>query len=385
MSNNINKIYNDEIYEMAVEELRDALSAQELQDLIEGAAISTETATAALRAAIALGYCRLYGIDLGEEEGVLPTPVALAAANGLQVEVDTLRQEAETLPQRWDDTEETRERDELCLDLLRGRMDVQAAFIAVEEALAEAQCQGEISWEQYAKETDALVAGLDKLDQTFQQREILEILSSVTDYPLLRNWRQMLADEFRPAQFWWLDGQLESVAQQLTDAFVREAPSPEAWRRVREAKRLREAQKAALLRMCLLRAVFTRRIAAASEATSATLAWTSPDGRFQALCRVALGGTLPGKLTLYFMQTTGEPAPELTNAPVWWAGIASSISQEGSAVFEAEKLRKALEGNQMPELLVGPQQQLWLLTPASVQALTQYQTDEYAEPGSATS
>lgn len=110
----------------------------------------------------------------------------------------------------------------------------------------------------------------------------------------------------------------------------------------------------------------------------------SPDGQYQAVCRVIARDALPQKLTLYFMQATGEPAPELADAPVNLAGIASTISQAGTAELDVEKLRQTLEAQHLAELRVGPEHQAWLLTSESVQLIQERGGQQNAPPGPGT-
>ncbi|MCS7159344.1 MAG: hypothetical protein RMJ19_02630, partial [Gemmatales bacterium] len=187
----------EEIRKTVADDLYDALSGTKLQSLLDGAPADQETHTQALEAAVALGYCRLYDITLGEEDGVLPKAIAQVAAVALASQLDNLIQDAENLPQRWDETEEPSERDELCLSLLEERMNAQAAYIAIEEALLEAQSEGEISWAEYSMTLDSLIQRLEQIDQALRTPDRLHILSTVAHYPLLRNWRQMLGGDYR--------------------------------------------------------------------------------------------------------------------------------------------------------------------------------------------
>ncbi|MDW8223309.1 MAG: hypothetical protein RMJ82_10200 [Gemmatales bacterium] len=359
----------EEIRKTVADDLYDALSGTKLQSLLDGAPADQETHTQALEAAVALGYCRLYDITLGEEDGVLPKAIAQVAAVALASQLDNLIQDAENLPQRWDETEEPSERDELCLSLLEERMNAQAAYIAIEEALLEAQSEGEISWAEYSMTLDSLIQRLEQIDQALRTPDRLHILSTVAHYPLLRNWRQMLGGDYRFAQFWWLSGQLERWAEALTQHAEAELPSASVWQQVRRVEYARYENALLLLRLFLLNKVFTKRIAAAGETLTVTLRWLSPDGQYEAVCSLSANEQFPELLRLHFLRATGEAAPELVGAPVSWAHVVTCITEDGVAAFPGADLEASLKAQQPPELVVGSNMQVWSLDPESVEVL----------------
>lgn len=140
---------NNDVLAIYVQELNEILAQQELHEILAGVPLTPAHQASALRAAIALGYCRLFGADLGDEDGALPLPIAKAATTALHDLIDDAAKRAQTLAHDWDSTDEPVERDELCVRLLLDRMDIHAAYIAVDEALLEAYGDQEISWQEY--------------------------------------------------------------------------------------------------------------------------------------------------------------------------------------------------------------------------------------------
>src|SRR5437588_12822022 len=90
---------------------------------------------AAYRLALALGRCRLYGIDPGSDLGApLTVELAAAAARELVRQVADWTAEAERLGERWDSASDPAEADEFCARLLGARMDAWAAGGSIDEA-----------------------------------------------------------------------------------------------------------------------------------------------------------------------------------------------------------------------------------------------------------
>src|SRR4051794_13480033 len=102
-----------------LEDLREALAQAELDefDAPGPAGVSSEGArTAAYDLAVALGRCRLFGVEPGDElDGTLPGAVALAAASVLEGHLRGWAEEARTLGQHWDETADPVEAEDLCL------------------------------------------------------------------------------------------------------------------------------------------------------------------------------------------------------------------------------------------------------------------------------
>src|SRR5947209_6075178 len=92
---------------------------------------------AAYRAAVAWGRSRLFGVALGDWDGVLALPLARAAARRLIEALRGLRQRADNLPTFWEQADDIEAREEY-LSLLEGRMAAWAVFVALDEAQLDA-------------------------------------------------------------------------------------------------------------------------------------------------------------------------------------------------------------------------------------------------------
>ena len=163
---------------------------------------SPEAESRALDAAVACGYCRLFG---GEPpEFAFPAALAPVAATRLVTLVDASASNAENLPAAWDAAIPA-DANGLVADLLQARMDCWAALEtldAIDEELPD---------------DAALAAGIASCDEAVSRFDRalfknLDFLATLTDTPLLANWRLSLAPAYRDPLPWWLDGTLEVAA-----------------------------------------------------------------------------------------------------------------------------------------------------------------------------
>jgi hypothetical protein len=283
-----------------------------------------------------LGYCRLFGADLGDEDGALPLPIAKAATTALHDLIDDAAKRAQTLAHDWDSTDEPIERDELCVRLLLDRMDIHAAYIAVDEALLEAYGDQEISWQEYDSSLQALTEKVEQLDTALQQSGNLEILSTVAHLPLIENWRIPLTEDHQALMPWWLSGLLSEVAQVSMQEALKRMPSAGIWQAVARAVTDKEERQLAALKLLLLMTLRAR-VAAAPAGQPVIIRWVSPDGQYEAHC-VLVQDKRPEQIEIVFMTRAGEPALGLSNQPVWLADLESKISAEGKAWFPSDDL-----------------------------------------------
>jgi hypothetical protein len=348
---------NNDVLAIYVQELNEILAQQELHEILAGVPLTPAHQASALRAAIALGYCRLFGADLGDEDGALPLPIAKAATTALHDLIDDAAKRAQTLAHDWDSTDEPIERDELCVRLLLDRMDIHAAYIAVDEALLEAYGDQEISWQEYDSSLRALTDKVEQLDTALQQSENLEILSTVAHLPLIENWRILLTEDHQALMPWWLSGLLSEVAQVSMQEALKRMPSAEIWQAVARAVTDKEERQLAALKLLLLMTLRAR-VAAAPAGQPVIIRWVSPDGQYEALC-VLVQDKRPEQIEIVFMTSAGEPALGLSNQPVWLADLESKISAEGKAWFPSDGLLQALESGKPPCLAVGSSREVW--------------------------
>ncbi|GAB4139757.1 MAG: hypothetical protein Kow0040_28060 [Thermogutta sp.] len=301
-----------------VHQLREALAAPELEKFDS---VPDEAAEhAAAQVATALGYCRVFGLDAGEDEGVLPVPEALGAANALMREITNLRRAVDTLPEQWDNAP-IGEEEAVCVDIVVRRMDVWTASIALNEAALEAMFEGDPMAERLCQSLDALGEAVTSLDSLMKKEENLELLSTLVDTELLRNWRTLLVEPYASLPPYWLDGTLEETAERVRrelELFLSQTgvPATAAGGRRSAASVIRDITPIAL--------------AADTPAPSdpvVMLRWRSPSGYVAVLpCPRKPFHGQKVKLTVY--RPDEEPANELAGARVDCAGIGGLLGPD---------------------------------------------------------
>jgi hypothetical protein len=324
----------------AAEELRAALAQPDLSG-----------AQAAYRLAVALGRCRLFGVEPGADlDGTLPAELALPAAATLAGQLEVLTEEARQLGPRWDCAVDPIEADGLCVDLLDARMEAWAALSAIDEANRACRDAGEPGEVPLAQALDHVHDRLEAFDSVLAEQ--VDILATVADTRLLDNWRGLLGAEHRRRLPWWLDGRLEQAARAAMARAAATQPDPTAWRLLAERVRRERAGHP-------VRALPTLVDAPGAEAIPGNvLRWSSPDRRWLAELR------LPGQSTaeqevevqlLLFVTSQPEAQPgELQDLPAWLGGVHSIIDQ-GQARFTLARLRQA----QSLDLRVGDPAEDW--------------------------
>ena len=167
----------------------------------------------------ALGYCRLFAIDLPEEIGTklrspLPAELLVPAIEETLLMLATATDDARSLPMRFDNAVPPNDQP-LCISLLQSLMELWAIFIVVDdEYQLHLNAQQNLAFPFHAwmrRLLDAFAA----LDDVTQQEEQVFLLSVATELPLLENWRTTLAEPYRDPLPWWLDGTLEEAAAQV--------------------------------------------------------------------------------------------------------------------------------------------------------------------------
>jgi hypothetical protein len=193
-------------------EWRLALADPNLTRCAEGD-VSAAAEGAAYRAAVALGRSRLFGVALGDWDGVLAVPLARAAARRLTECLRRLRKRADDLGTFWDKAEDDSEAREECLNLLEGRMEVWATFVALDEAQLDALAHslpGHAELVAACRQAQLELAPAD--EALLRQKDILSVAAGTE---LLANWRRLLVEPYSLSLPWWLDGTLEEAAEWL--------------------------------------------------------------------------------------------------------------------------------------------------------------------------
>lgn len=195
-----------------VEQLRESLADPVLDEFDDNP--SAEAKQAALRVATNLGYCRLFGIEAGEADGILPVAEAIGAAEALANFLDESITQVTRYPEEWDNTL-GEEAEDLTIEILERRMDAWAAHVAISEAALWATV-GRASGISYLLEArERYQAKLRQLDELMQTPEVIELLSTVTGTHVLENWRAQLVEPYSLSLPYWLDGTLEAVAKRV--------------------------------------------------------------------------------------------------------------------------------------------------------------------------
>ena len=364
-----------------LEELQEALDAAPLEEFEnrEPKEVSEEAKRAAYQLAVALGRCRVFGVQVPADiDGTLHPPVAVAAA---EVGIQYLRQwteRAHRLGQDWD-ASEPEIAETLCAETLEFLMETLFVMESLSEAFEADLEQGgsQDLWDAVGNYTEAL----RELDRALQTPENLALLSSVVRLPLLENWRQSLAGEYKEVLPWWLDGTLEKVDQQITEYCRRTLPSGEVWRKMMgiQIPSPPEVQQPELVRPAVsfrrrwhevivqLPAPMAMAAKPAVEAPEIAVAhWRSPDGKYQADLPIPLRPVVGEKVYVKIVRTVDNlEAVELAGQPVVLAGLQTVLDEKGRAAFSLEDLQAAAQSAD-PILKVGPGLTPWEELPLEV-------------------
>ncbi len=168
---------------------------------------------AAYRAAVAWGRSQLFGVKLGDWDGVLESLLARAAARRLTWCLEHLKLRAAKLAEFWNRADTDIEAREESLSLLESRMDAWAVFVALDEAQLDALTHTLPGRAELSAECRQAQDALAQTDAAL--REQADFLSVAAGTQLLDNWRRLLVEPYRLSSPWWLDGSLERVAERL--------------------------------------------------------------------------------------------------------------------------------------------------------------------------
>lgn len=188
-------------------QLRAVLAHPALQDT--GAPSTPQQAQAALWLATAMGRCRVFGVPVHDVQDVLPVHMAAEAAKESIVQ---LRDQATLVAELSAKGDRGDMENDCALEagrLFFVRMDLWAAYVAIDEAY-ESVVHG------FAVDTVGLRALLEELiDATTKLDEAMEAhmdtLCTAAETNMFDNWRGLLAEPYRTAPPWWLDGTVEKA------------------------------------------------------------------------------------------------------------------------------------------------------------------------------
>lgn len=306
-----------------------------------------QSRAAALRLAVAIGRCRLFDVEAGEMDGLLPANAATAAAAELAVVLERERDDAISFPRRFDDADPF-EAEDLCEGVLEQRMSAWAAFVAIEEAYEDAEDSADPNLAALQSAIEDALTSLERFDDLLTQDEFLSLLSVATASRLLDNWRAMLAPPHRDPLPWWLDGTLEEVARRTAELLE----STAVITAVKEGKSVRPWF-----------AVAAVAAAAPAAGESPFLGWTSPDGGAAAILTRTAGS--PDDLAVIeFSDQNAKPLVELAGRSVRLGDLNSIVDASGGAPFRAGDLSDLASRRPIPpDLLVGDEGAVWKFSP----------------------
>jgi hypothetical protein len=341
---------------------RAALRQPELRRLEQSGAgaFDAEVDEAAFRLALALGEAQLFGVALGEDDGILPAATAIAAARGLVAVIEQGLGLVESLGQSWDEARTGSEAEDLAAGLLEMRMKVWAAYEAVAEAEREAVADQDSQVADLSDRLDAAAGRIIELDEALQAE--LGILSTIADLPLLENWRRMLAAPHRDPMPWWLDGRLEAEAERVGLEAKTWMPDADQWRNIREIAARNQAEKPISLS---LEEWLPREVLAAASDEDAIpplgYRFDDPRGHYEAMLLVP-ESLPPGKSLVLrcFERESGKEAQALKGERVFLAGVSRDLDSHGMAVFSYKEL--AERGGHL-RLSIGDPPVAWIRRP----------------------
>lgn len=351
-----------------------ALNADALEPYYSELTEDDAAREAAFHLAVALGRCRLFGADLGENDGTLPANVATGAAHHATRRAQAWQAAVARLAERFDTAADDLEAELLCIDLLECRQNCWAVVEALDEAILAAE-SGEVATVSQLKDAvEEFGQEARRFDCALEAEQ--SILSVVVGTGLLDEWRGSLAEEYREILPWYLDGTLERVATEVEQEALATMPDEVAWRKLREARAIAQgagstdpartpSPKSVPLEELLIQLFRpAAAVAAATEQVKQPVAvfWKSPDGTCTALLlAVVPASDRPVELAVNFARTvTGDLAQQLIGEPVWLAGEEAVIDSSGRAIFRFQTQPDPRQG---VELCVGRTREAWTPVP----------------------
>ncbi len=192
---------------------------------------------APFRLAVALGRCRLFGVDLGEADGVLTVAETVAAATYGVEACKRWCDSAQRLGESFDGAADEAEFDLDAIGLFEARMDCWALAEVFDEADLEAKARGDdrsgiiATCEIFSEEAIAFAAALET-------EENLRLLYPVLEAGLVEEWKRELAkDPAHPEDPQilplLLDGSIEAAVERMNGEALATMPDEVAWRKLR--------------------------------------------------------------------------------------------------------------------------------------------------------
>lgn len=163
----------------------------------------------------ALGYCRLWAVDLGESDGTVPAtilaPVCRLLAERVERQAESLSALESAIADSNGGVEPLTESNLASHDAIQARMDAWAMYIAIEERVRMLLKSGEEGEEvdgmPFGQYFEKLLTAIEQWDCDLQARGdlLFEIFREANGSHLLGNWRAALAPKYQEFPPWWLD------------------------------------------------------------------------------------------------------------------------------------------------------------------------------------
>ncbi len=198
--------------------LADSLGDEHLNEFRDGSP-SWFAKRAAMRVAMGLGQCRVFGVDTDGLDVLLSDAMAVGAAEALVEWIESLDEMVRRYPDEHDRMEYVDALD-LTLDLLDRCVEVWAAREELSLALARAKA----SQSQWCEELSNLLWDVEeaycRLIFDLTDERVIERLAEAAKTRVLKNWRSMIQPEYANSIPVWLDGTLECIAGDLCEKGV---------------------------------------------------------------------------------------------------------------------------------------------------------------------
>lgn len=155
------------------------------------------------------GFCQLYGISVNTKmmqqlQSILSTDFVFdVIATTIDV-LTTATIKAQALPEKLD-ADELNSVQNCCTELLHILMETWAVFLPINDKYQQHLNDDKNKDPQFRARIQQLLSAFDALDDVIQQKEQIRLLSTVSELPLLNNWRKMLIKSPIIIEFpWWL-------------------------------------------------------------------------------------------------------------------------------------------------------------------------------------
>ena len=329
-----------------------ALNADEISTLLEGAGPADESSsTACFTLVRALGYCRVCGLDQGEEfKSEIPRSIFSAAIRQWVSFAPQIQSSIEQLSTRLDHSVDDLEEDQIVCDVLDFALESWVITVAAAPVFDEVP---DDLWDTFLDQIGEMDALLDT------NRDELSLAARTHWF---ENWRAQIIEAYSQPLPWFLDGTLEAVAAEVATQAVASMPPDYLWEAC--AAQNPTLQKRVVLFTPAVLPEFSEvpmiAAATADEAVPVSFSWRSPDGDYYAVLSVPK--PIPAedyRLGLAFYRIEDDlPARQWVGSIVRFGDAEAKAGDDAIAWFPATALTQQ-EGTVEMELRCGEPPQVW--------------------------